>query len=164
EAGGQRVAEARVTGARVRDTETGREVTVAGRRAIVCAGGRTDLVHELPGARAGDRGRVATGVHLAVAYAAIPSDARNILRPEKSVLFVIPWGQRWIVGTTDTDWSGDRADPEPTGEDIDYLLAQANRALVRPLTRSDVIGVYAGLRPLVAAEASAPTTRLSREH
>jgi glycerol-3-phosphate dehydrogenase len=104
------------------------------------------------------------GVHIVVPYEAIRSDTGIILRTEKSVLFIIPWGQRWIVGTTDTDWTGDRADPGPTAEDIDYLLGQANRVLVRPLTRADVIGVYAGLRPLVAADESAPTTKLSREH
>jgi glycerol-3-phosphate dehydrogenase len=154
----------RVTGARVRDTETGREIEVSARRVIVCAGVWTDLVHELTGARAGYQVRMSKGVHIVVPYEAIRSDTGIILRTEKSVLFVIPWGQRWIVGTTDTDWSGDRADPEPTGEDIDYILDQANRVLVRPLTRSDVIGVYAGLRPLVAADESAPTTKLSREH
>ena len=58
-----------------------------------------------------------------------------IVRTEKSVLFFIPWGERWIVGTTDTDWSGDRAEPAATEEDVDYLLAAANRVLVRPLTR-----------------------------
>jgi glycerol-3-phosphate dehydrogenase len=155
---------ARVTGARVRDTETGREIAVAARRVIVCAGVWTDQVHELAGVRAGYRVRMSKGVHVVVPYEAIRADTGIILRAEKSVLFIIPWGQRWIVGTTDTDWSGDRADPEPTAEDIDYILDQANRVLVRPLTRADVIGVYAGLRPLVAADESAPTTKLSREH
>jgi glycerol-3-phosphate dehydrogenase len=154
----------RVTGARVRDTESGREVAVSARRVIVCAGVWTDQVHELSGVQAGYRVRMSKGVHVVVPYEAIRSDTGIILRTEKSVLFIIPWGQRWIVGTTDTDWSGDRADPEPTAEDVDYILDQVNRALVRPLTRADVIGVYAGLRPLVAADESSPTTKLSREH
>ena len=84
------------------------------------------------------------GVHVVVPYKAIRSDTGIIVRTEKSVLFIIPWGQRWIVGTTDTDWTGDRAEPAATGEDIDYILEHANRILARPLTRSDVIGVYAG--------------------
>ena len=83
-----------------------------------------------------------------------------IVRTEKSVLFFIPWGERWIVGTTDTEWSGDRDEPTATGEDVDYILAEANRVLATPLTRADVIGVYAGLRPLVAAAAEdAPRPR-----
>jgi glycerol-3-phosphate dehydrogenase len=159
-----RGAGAAVTGARVRDAESGREVAVSARRVIVCAGVWTDPVHALAGVRAGYQVRMSKGVHIVVPYEAIRSDTGIILRTEKSVLFIIPWGQRWIVGTTDTDWTGDRADPEPTADDVEYILGQANRVLVRPLTRADVIGVYAGLRPLVAADESAPTTKLSREH
>jgi len=87
------------------------------------------------------------------------------------VLFFIPWGERWIVGTTDTDFSGDRAEPIATQADVDYILAAANRVLVRPLTRADVIAVFAGLRPLVEAvgevngsKGAKPTTKVSREH
>jgi glycerol-3-phosphate dehydrogenase len=154
----------RVTGARVRDEETGRDVDVSARRVVVCAGVWTDLIHQMAGVRAGYQVRMSKGVHVVVPYEAIRSDTGIILRTEKSVLFIIPWGQRWIVGTTDTDWDGEREEPAATGEDVDYILAQANRVLVKPLTRSDVIGVYAGLRPLVAADESAPTTKLSREH
>ena len=68
---------------------------------------------------------------------AVDADTGMILRTEKSVLFFIPWGQHWIVGTTDTDFAGDRAEPAPTEEDIEYILAAANRVLARPLTRAD---------------------------
>ncbi len=154
----------RVTGARVHDEESGRDIDVSAKRVVVCAGVWTDLVHELSGIRAGYKVRMSKGVHVVVPYAAIRSDTGIIVRTEKSVLFIIPWGQRWIVGTTDTDWTGDRAEPAATGEDIDYILEHANRVLERPLTHSDVIGVYAGLRPLIAADDSTPTTKLSREH
>jgi glycerol-3-phosphate dehydrogenase len=154
----------RVVGARVHDEESGADIDVSARRVVVCAGVWTDLVHELAGVQAGYQVRMSKGVHVVVPYEAIRSDTGIILRTEKSVLFIIPWGQRWIVGTTDTDWSGDRAEPTATGEDIDYILEHANRVLVRPLTRSDVIGVYAGLRPLIAADKTTPTTKLSREH
>jgi len=121
-------------------------------------------------------------VHIVVPRAAVDADTGMILRTEKSVLFFIPWGEHWIVGTTDTDFSGDRAEPVATEEDIEYILAAANRVLARPLTRADVIAVYAGLRPLVDAAAgngakptgakpngakptgAKPTTKLSREH
>jgi glycerol-3-phosphate dehydrogenase len=98
---------------------------------------------------------------------AIDADAGMIVRTAKSVLFFIPWGERWIVGTTDTEWSGDRAEPTATVEDVDYILGEANRVLARPLSRADVLAVYAGLRPLVAAGTGTgekPTTKLSREH
>jgi glycerol-3-phosphate dehydrogenase len=111
------------------------------------------------------------GVHIVVPRSAVRADTGMILRTDKSVLFFIPWGERWIVGTTDTDFSGDRAEPVATEEDVDYILAAANRVLVRPLIRADVIAVYAGLRPLVetvgevnGSKGAKATTKVSREH
>jgi glycerol-3-phosphate dehydrogenase len=154
----------RVTGARVRDEETDRSFDVTASRVIVCTGVWTDLVTSLGGVQAGYEVRMSKGVHLVMPRTAIDAETGMIVRTEKSVLFFIPWGERWIVGTTDTDWHGDRAEPTATGEDVDYILLAANRVLAKPLTRADVIGVYAGLRPLVAAAADTPTTKLSREH
>ena len=91
------------------------------------------------------------GVHLVMPREAIDADTGMIVRTEKSVLFFIPWGEdRWIVGTTDTDWSGDRAEPTATADDVAYILSAANRVLAKPLTSADVLAVYAGLRPLIA--------------
>jgi len=157
----------RVTGARVRDEESGRTFDVSAAAVVVCAGVWTDLVHELAGVQAGYRVRMSKGVHIVVPRAAVDSDTGMVLRTEKSVLFFIPWARHWIVGTTDTDFDGDRAEPAATEEDVEYILAAANRVLARPLTRADVIAVYAGLRPLVDPRESnggKPTTKLSREH
>jgi glycerol-3-phosphate dehydrogenase len=162
----------RVTGARVCDEETGRVLQVSADTVVICAGVWTDLVHELAGVQAGYKVRMSKGVHIVVPRAAVDADTGMILRTDKSVLFFIPWGEYWIVGTTDTDFSGDRAEPVASEEDIEYILAAANRVLARPLTRADVIAVYAGLRPLVDAAAgdgtkpngAKPTTKLSREH
>ena len=157
----------RVTGARVRDEESGRSLEVTAEAVVVCAGVWSDMVHELAGVRAGYRVRMSKGVHVVVPRAAVDADTGMILRTEKSVLFFIPWGEHWIVGTTDTDFSGDRAEPVATEEDIEYILAAANRVLARPLTRDDVVAVYAGLRPLVEPQTgngAKPTTKLSREH
>ena len=157
----------RVTGARVRDEETGREITVAAEAVVICAGVWTDLVHELAGVRAGYKVRMSKGVHIVLPRAAVDANTGMILRTEKSVLFFIPWGDHWIVGTTDTDWSGDRAEPAPSEDDVEYILTAANRVLARPLTRADVVGVYAGLRPLIdpsEGNGGKPTTKLSREH
>jgi glycerol-3-phosphate dehydrogenase len=157
----------RVTGARVRDEETGRVLEVSAEVVVICAGVWTDLVHELAGVQAGYRVRMSKGVHIVVPRAAVDANTGMILRTEKSVLFFIPWAEHWIVGTTDTDWSGDRDEPAATEEDIEYILAAANRALAHPLTRADVVAVYAGLRPLVdprVSNGSKPTTKLSREH
>jgi glycerol-3-phosphate dehydrogenase len=157
----------RVTGARVRDEETGRVFEISAEAVVICAGVWTDLVHELAGVQAGYKVRMSKGVHIVVPRAAVDADTGMILRTEKSVLFFIPWGEHWIVGTTDTDFSGDRAEPVATEEDIEYILAAANRVLARPLIRADVVAVYAGLRPLVEPQTgngAKPTTKLSREH
>jgi glycerol-3-phosphate dehydrogenase len=164
----------RVTGAVVRDEESGRAFDVRAARVIVCAGVWSDLVHAASGVRAGYQVRMSKGVHLVMPRSAIDADTGMIVRTSKSVLFFIPWDSRWIVGTTDTDWSGDRAEPAATAEDVDYILREANRVLARPLTRADVLAVYAGLRPLVAAAPAGPgdkaagqekpTTKVSREH
>ena len=163
-----------VTGARIVDEEDGRAFDVRADRVIVCAGVWSDLVHQASGVRAGYQVRMSKGVHLVMPRSAIDADTGMIVRTSKSVLFFIPWDERWIVGTTDTDWSGDRAEPAATAEDVDYILGEANRVLARPLTRGDVLAVYAGLRPLVAEPAAEsrehdgtgekPTTKLSREH
>jgi len=166
----------RVTGARVRDEETGRTFDVAATTTVVCAGVWSDPVFAAGGVRAGYQVRMSKGVHLVMPRSAIDAEVGMITRTSKSVLFIIPTGDRWIVGTTDTEWSGDRAEPGVTAEDVDYILGEANRVLARPLSRSDVLAVYAGLRPLVAEAAPVkhadgkgdgaekPTTKLSREH
>jgi glycerol-3-phosphate dehydrogenase len=104
------------------------------------------------------------GVHIVVPGSAIKSDTGIILKTAVSVLFLIPWGDKWIVGTTDTPYDGDRAYPHATSEDVQYILDQANKVLEPQLRRDEIIGVYAGLRPLVANAKDSSTTKLSREH
>jgi glycerol-3-phosphate dehydrogenase len=155
--------EEKVTGVRVRDDETGRCTDVTAARVVVCAGVWTEEV--LRGVPSGYRVRMSKGVHVVVPRGAIAADTGMILRTERSVLFFIPTGDRWIVGTTDTDWSGDPASVTASETDVSYILDHANRVLARPLTRSDVLAVYAGLRPLVdTSSGGSTTTKLSREH
>jgi glycerol-3-phosphate dehydrogenase len=89
-----------------------------------------------------------------------------INQTEKSVLFIIPWDRYWIIGTTDTPWSQDLQHPVATATDIDYILEHANAVLAKPLKRDDVIGVFAGLRPLLqrGTKAGTDSARVSREH
>jgi glycerol-3-phosphate dehydrogenase len=153
----------RVVGADVRDVENGHTAVIRAAVVIVCAGVWTDQVEALAGTRGRFDVRASKGVHLVVPRDRIASEVGLILRTEASVLFVIPWGNHWIVGTTDSDWTLDLAHPAASTADIDYLLAHVNRVLAKPLTRGDIEGVYAGLRPLLAGESEA-TSRLSREH
>jgi glycerol-3-phosphate dehydrogenase len=157
-----------VMGATVADVESGEHFDVAARTVIAATGVWSDDVAEMLSAgggpiRPGLHVRASKGVHIVVPRAAISGEAGLILRTEKSVLFVIPWGGHWIVGTTDTDWRLDRAHPAASAKDITYLLAQVNTVLDRPLSASDIEGVYAGLRPLLAGEDES-TSALSREH
>jgi hypothetical protein len=153
----------RVVGARVRDEDTSLEIDVRARQVINATGVWTDETQEMVGQRGRLRVRSSKGVHLVVPKDRISSTTGLILRTATSVLFVIPWGRHWIVGTTDTDWALDKAHPAATAADIDYLLAQVNEVLLTPLTRDDVEGVYAGLRPLLSGESDS-TSKLSREH
>ena len=104
------------------------------------------------------------GAHIVMPGSAIKSDAGIIVKTSVSVLFIIPWAGKWIVGTTDTPYEGDRAEPLASKDDVQYILDQANRVLKPKLKAKEIIGVYAGLRPLVANNKSATTTKLSREH
>ncbi|MFD4468424.1 glycerol-3-phosphate dehydrogenase/oxidase [Rhodococcus sp. NPDC058505] len=153
----------RVSGVRVRDSEDGRTAEVRGHVVINAAGVWTDEIQALSNQRGRFRVRASKGVHIVVPRDRIVSEAAIILRTEKSVLFVIPWGGHWIIGTTDTDWNLDLAHPAATKADIDYILGHVNKVLVTPLTHDDIDGVYAGLRPLLAGE-SDETSKLSREH
>jgi glycerol-3-phosphate dehydrogenase len=153
----------RVTGVQVEDLESGRTLVVRAKQVVNATGVWTDETQTMVGEGGGFRVRASKGIHLVVPRDRIPASTGLILRTDTSVLFVIPWGRNWIIGTTDTDWQLDKAHPAASRRDIDYLLGQLNRALVAPLTTDDVVGVYAGLRPLLAGE-SEPTSRLSREH
>jgi glycerol-3-phosphate dehydrogenase len=115
------------------------------------------------GGRGQLRVRASKGIHLVVPRDRINAEVGLISRTEKSVLFVIPWGNHWIIGTTDTDWELDLAHPAASRSDIDYLLDHVNRLITTPLTHEDIQGVYAGLRPLLSGESEA-TSQLSREH
>ncbi|MFJ9414707.1 glycerol-3-phosphate dehydrogenase/oxidase [Streptomyces sp. NPDC101227] len=153
----------RVVGARVQDVETGGEYAIRARQIVNATGVWTDDTQALIGERGQFHVRASKGIHLVVPKDRIHSTTGLILRTEKSVLFVIPWGRHWIIGTTDTDWDLDKAHPAASSADIDYLLEHVNSVLAIPLTRDDVEGVYAGLRPLLAGESDA-TSKLSREH
>jgi glycerol-3-phosphate dehydrogenase len=153
----------RVSGVRVHDVENGRETEIRANAVINCTGVWTDELQRMSGSRGRFRVRASKGVHIVVPRDRIVSESGLILRTEKSVLFVIPWRNHWIVGTTDTDWNLDLAHPAATKHDIDYILEHVNEVLATPLTQDDIEGVYAGLRPLLAGE-SEETSKLSREH
>ena len=153
----------RVVGVKARDLESGHEFEIRARVVVNAAGVWTDEVQELIGGRGAINVQASKGIHIVVPRDRIRSDSGFITRTPTSVLFVIPWGRHWIIGTTDTAWNLDKAHPAASRADIEYLLKSVNKILREPLDHEDVVGVYAGLRPLLTGE-SEPTSKISREH
>ncbi len=146
----------------VSDLESDRSLAVSARTVVNATGVWTDHIQELLGDDQRDV-KPSKGIHLVVPRERIDSEIGMILRTEVSVLFVLPWGDHWIVGTTDTPWDLGLAHPAASRSDIEYLLKWVNSVLTSQLTHDDVVGVYAGLRPLLTGE-SEQTSKLSREH
>jgi glycerol-3-phosphate dehydrogenase len=153
----------RLTGAHLKDLERGDELDVRARVIITATGVWTTELERLAGVESPLPVRPSKGVHIVVPKDRIDSDLALILPTEKSVLFVLPWGEQWIIGTTDTDYEYGLDHPAASRADIDYLLGHVNGVLRTPLTTEDITAVYAGLRPLVA-EGSGDTAAISREH
>ncbi len=159
-------ADGRVAGAVLVDLEDGREYEVRARHVINATGVWTEETEQLAGATGGLKVLASKGIHIVVPRDRIRGEVGLILQTEKSVLFVIPWSRYWIIGTTDTAWHQELQHPVANSADIDYILEHANAILATPLTREDIIGTWAGLRPLlqptdVSEDSSA---KVSREH
>ena len=153
-----------VTGAVIKDLESDSLIKVRAKATIMAAGVWTDPLYEKFDIKPGYAVRMSKGAHIVVPGDAIKSETGVIIKTDVSVLFIIPWGDKWIVGTTDTDYRASREEPLATAEDVSYIINQANRVLEPKLRRDQVIGVFAGLRPLVSTDPNSPTTKLSREH
>ena len=151
----------RVAGIRASDLLIGTTLEIAARHVVLATGAWT---RNRDAAEGYLQVRPSKGVHIVVPRNRIAMDVGLLTRTEKSVLFVIPWGEHWLIGDTDTEWPFDPSLPVASRADIDYLLAKVNHMLREPLTAADIEGVFAGLRPLVAAGAGADTAKLSREH
>lgn len=133
---------------------------------------RTRAVIDVTGAFEADRpelpahGSVTTsrGIHLVVGGERLPGRRGMTIRVSGRVVFVIPWGRRWVVGTTDVAHSGPIDRPVATAAEVDYLLETVNRVLAADLTRSDVLTTFAGIRPLAGRTDGSGTAAVSREH
>ena len=155
----------RILGVRADDRLAGRSFEIRARHTIVAVGVATDRVLELATGRPQNAVRPSKGVHLIVPRSSIPMRSGLFMRTEKSIFHAIPWGAgHWLLGDTDTEWDGEVDTPVANRADVDYVLAKVNSVLAKPVRREEICGVFAGLRPLVAAEGGTDTTRLSREH
>jgi glycerol-3-phosphate dehydrogenase len=152
----------RVVGVKVCDHETGQELEVLGRCVINATGVWADLVQRIAG-EAEVEVHPSKGVHILVPMDRIESRTGFIAPTSDSVLVMRPWYRYWLIGTTDTPWNYERADPVASSADIDYLLTEVNKWLRTPLKNDDIVGVYAGVRPLLSGKGKT-TAALSRDH
>ena len=154
----------RVTGAVVADLDSKKKINVKASTVIMCAGVWSDQLHKSFGIEPGYEVKMSKGVHITLPGNAIKADEGIIIKTAVSVLFIIPWKDQWMIGTTDTEYLGDPNEPLADRSDVQYIIEQANRVLSPRISTEQVIGVFAGLRPLVANKKDVDTTKLSREH
>lgn len=156
----------RISGAEVLDLENGERLDVRAKHVINATGVWTEETEALSETEGGLRVLASKGIHIVVPRERIRGDVGLILQTEKSVLFIIPWSRYWIIGTTDTPYEHDLRHPVATRADIDYVIDHANAVLKSPLSRDDVIGTYAGLRPLLqpGTKEGTSSAKVSREH
>ncbi len=157
-----------VVGAEVRNLENGESATIKAKHIINATGVWTEETESLAHEDAGLEVLASKGIHILVPRDRIKATSGIFTMTEKSVLFVIPWQRYWIIGTTDTPYTEDINNPVATADDIQYVLDEANRLLANELTKDDIIGTYAGLRPLLQPKlkegSEASSTKVSREH
>ncbi|OKL47078.1 glycerol-3-phosphate dehydrogenase [Boudabousia liubingyangii] len=159
----------RINGAVLKDLEDGgKTYTVKAKHVIQATGVWTEQTQSLADTTGGLKVLASKGIHIVIPKDRIKGTTGLFLRTEKSVLFIIPWKRYWVIGTTDTKYHEDLRNPVADAEDIEYVLDHANAVLKSNLTKDDIIGTWAGLRPLLQPGTKdgekAKSTKVSREH
>ena len=161
-------ADGTVTGATVQPAEGGEPIDVRATVVVNATGVWSDDIRALDEGTHPDAIRPAKGVHVTVPWDKVRNDIAAVVPVPKDrrSVFVVPSPDRThtYVGTTDTDYDGPIDDPMCTAEDVTYLLDAMNASLSEPLTPDDVVGTWAGIRPLVKSATRARTADLSRRH
>jgi glycerol-3-phosphate dehydrogenase len=144
----------------------GQRIEVRARVVVNAAGVWSDGIRTLDEGHDPDSIRPAKGIHVTVPWAKVRNDIAVVIPvpKDKRSLFVVPWGDLTFVGTTDTDYDGPLDDPQCTPDDIAYVLQALNHSITTGVTERDVLGTWAGLRPLVKSAATGRTADLSRHH
>ncbi len=155
-----------VTGAVVRDSETEKEYRIRAKAVINATGVFSDALRKIDDPEAKTVIAASQGAHIVLPKSFLPGDTA-IMVPHTTdgrVLFAVPWHDCVVVGTTDTAVDSIVLEPRPTEEEIGFILTNASQYLSKPPSRSDVLSVYAGLRPLVRVDDAKSTAAISRDH
>jgi glycerol-3-phosphate dehydrogenase len=164
----ERRGDGRITGVVVRDRLTNKTWTVEAKAVVLAAGAWTDEMirrFEIPMDR--PLLRRTKGVHIVLPRERLPlARAITLISPiDGRVMFALPWRDRSVLGTTDTDFAGTADEVAADAADVKYLCESGNGYFPGAnLTPSDVISTWAGLRPLIAAPANVDESEISREH
>lgn len=154
-----------VAGVEARDEESGRALRFRAGAVVNATGVFADEIRGMDDPGAEPILRPSQGIHLVLGGDYLPGE-HALLVPrtrDDRVLFAIPWHGRVLVGTTDTPVEDASLEPEPTREEITYLLDHLADWLTRPPSPADVRSVFAGLRPLVQEEGAETTSEISRD-
>lgn len=156
-----------INGVVVVDTETNIEHTIFAKTIINATGVFTNDILQMDDASSKNLVRPSQGIHLVVDRSFLPGN-EAIMIPKTTdgrVLFLVPWHNRVILGTTDTLIDGHSLEPKPLEDEIDFILTNANEYLNKNVSRKDVLTMYSGLRPLAAPkDKSEKTKEISRSH
>ncbi|HEY3412106.1 MAG TPA: glycerol-3-phosphate dehydrogenase/oxidase [Armatimonadota bacterium] len=155
----------KVCGAQVTDLESGQTHTVRAKAVVNATGVQTDTVRCMDHADAPPMVRASQGIHVVLDRSFLPGETA-IMVPKTSdgrVFFLIPWEGRVLAGTTDTPVDINGNEPTALEEEVEFVLFHAGQYLTRKPQRSDVLSVFAGLRPLVK-DGAANTAKMSRDH
>ena len=155
-----------IAGVLAKDLENGAEFEIRARCVINATGVFADVLRQKDDANLPSMLSPSQGVHLVLPREFLPGDAAIMIPKTEDgrVLFAVPWHGRLVVGTTDTPVPEASLEPRALPEEVDFIFAEMTRYLARDPRRSDVLSVYAGLRPLVKQHAVGNTAALSRDH
>ncbi len=155
-----------VVGAIVQDSETGKEHPIRAKAVINATGVFSDGVRKMDDPEAKTVIAASQGAHVVLPKSFLPGDTAIMVphTPDGRVLFAVPWHDCVVVGTTDTAVDTIELEPRPMDEEVEFILTNASQYLSKQPSRSDVLSVYAGLRPLVKVGDAKSTAALSRDH
>ncbi len=144
---------------RVENQHTGVEQTVRARAIVNATGPWADMIPH-----SDVKLRLSKGIHIVIDRTRLPVPSAVVITEGKRILFVIPWGERVIIGTTDTDYQGPPEAVVTDANDVKYVLRTVNEFFPSVgISESDIVSVWAGLRPLIANPDGSPSD-ISRAH